>query len=114
MIRLAVLLNSQPGVVRNILRFWEGAKGGVTPGPPGCKIRDLVYVTSWTRFNLIGMDWSAALAGPGEGKVVWASPSLPMGDQASINYKPFAITMKDGAEGYWVRAWTFEDGHKEH
>jgi hypothetical protein len=112
-IRLAVLQNTQPSVARNVLRFWEDAKGGVTLGPRRCKIRDLVYVTSWTRFNLIGMDWSTALAGTGEGKVVWASPSVPMGEHASINYKPFPITLKDGAGGYWVRAWTFEDGHKE-
>jgi hypothetical protein len=112
-IRLAVLQNTQPSVARNVLRFWEDAKGGVTLGPRRCKIRDLVYVTSWTRFNLVGMDWSTALAGAGEGKVVWASPSVPMGEYASINYKPFPITLKDGAGGYWVRAWTFEDGHKE-
>ncbi|KAI5776256.1 hypothetical protein EDC01DRAFT_715175 [Geopyxis carbonaria] len=115
-VRLSVVRNKQPSAVRNTLEFWEeNIANTIAPGPPGCRLSFLPFFSAWTTFEYNGMDFSAALINKTEqdssnmqGKVIFTHPyaALPMG----MTVKPFAISLKDGRGGYWLRSNVLKSG----
>jgi hypothetical protein len=75
-------------------------------GAPGVRYAFISFFSSWTTFNYNGLDLSGALPeasrSQDQGKVVFTQPlaALPLG----VKMSPFAISLKDGNGGYWLRS----------
>jgi hypothetical protein len=116
-IRTTVLRSKQPANIKANLQFQEEhATELVAPGAKGMRLDRLPFVSSWTREEYAGMDFSGAMAGGGKvaekAKVVFVQPkvALPLG----IMVDPLAIVVKDGQGGYWLRANLSKSGWKGH
>jgi hypothetical protein len=117
-IRLSVLRNRQPWAIHRSLKYWEqNINEAVVFGSPGTRLDFLPILSPWTTFEYNGMDFTEALAQKSQrdgvqGKVIFTHPyvALPM----SIAVKPFAIVLKDGHGGYWLRSTLLSSGWKAH
>jgi hypothetical protein len=118
-IRTTVLRSKQSSIIKANLEFQEQhATELVAPGAQGTRLDRLPFVSSWTREEYAGLDFSAAMAdggkvaGEGDAKVVFVQPkvALPLG----ITVDPLAIVVKDHQGGYWLRANLSKSGWNGH
>lgn len=105
-----MIRHKQPSVVREALEFWEANPTTLaTLGGPGVRWDFWPFLTTWTRFEYNGMDFSAALV-PAEksrgdvtaGKVIFTQPYAAF--PAAVRLDPYAFLVKDGQGGYWLNA----------
>ncbi|KAF8990938.1 hypothetical protein BDQ17DRAFT_1313625 [Cyathus striatus] len=118
-VRRTCIMNKQPSAVKATVQFREQVKGPSAPHPHDRSMafweeHEIPMSSHWTRFEYNLLDFSGAFdercgievdlgkrEGGREGKVVYTQPLvlLPFG----LTTRPFAVIMKDGRGGYWVR-----------
>lgn len=83
-----------------------------TPFSP--RVGRMAYVTTWNRDDFFGLDFGGAVIGQegevNKAKVVFVLPRIVL--PFDILQAPFITIMKDGEEGFWIRANLFRDGWK--
>ncbi|KAL2838525.1 hypothetical protein BJY01DRAFT_258003 [Aspergillus pseudoustus] len=111
-IRLATMQYRQPAVIKHELRLLEDK----ALAPAMRDIRGSIkwgsaMVSPWTTFDYMSLDFSGAARKGQRPSVVFVNANV------SLNFasfpSPFAITVKDGAGGYWFRGANTRSGWED-
>jgi hypothetical protein len=115
-VRLVVIRNKQPSSIRTALQFYEAHVADTLSFGAGTRYSCIPFFSSWTTFDYSGLDLSGALPDDSRtkdgGKVVFTQPltALPLG----VKMSPYAISLKDGNGGYWLRSALTTSSWKAH
>ncbi|KAL2807892.1 hypothetical protein BJX63DRAFT_425016 [Aspergillus granulosus] len=108
-IRLATIQYRHPASIkREISRFEDKVLAPAMQDSHASVKWGLPMVSPWTTFNYTALDFSGASRQGRKPSIVFANPSVPLALGTLLS--PFAINLKDGAGGYWLRGANTQHG----